>query len=231
MLPWAPGTAAGGSCGERAEGQRVLIAPEHLQGQPQTPLSCSHTAWRGLFRPHSHGDPPPCPLVPCPPAVMQLGGSSSPTASLTPPLLIRVCLPTAWKGQEGSPNFGKCRTTTINPPEVRTSALHNTHVTVLHCPTAGSSPHIHLLPSTLAPSHLNCEGQPPTEMPHVAPKKMQTPCLAPHNPETKGQARCPTVSHAGSNSPRFNWSNSAQCWKQDRAPSTSLVTGKPGQPL
>lgn len=52
-----------------------------------------------------------------PPAVMQLGGSSSPTASPTPPLLIRVCLPTAWKGQEGSPSSVKCRT---NPPEFRT---------------------------------------------------------------------------------------------------------------
>lgn len=77
------------------------------------------------------------------------------------------------------------------PPKVRTSALHNTPDTVLHCPTASSYPHIHLLPSTLDPSHLNCEGQPPTEMPHEAPKKLQTPCLAPHNPERKGRPGAP----------------------------------------
>lgn len=179
-----PGTAAGGS--ERAEGQRALIAPGRPQGQPQTPY-CSHTTWRGFPRPHSHQDPPPCPLVPCPATVMQLRGSSSPTASPTPPLLIRVCLPTAWKGQEGSPNSVKCRTINTNPPKVRTSALHNTPDTVLHCPTTGSSPHIHLLPSTLDPSHLNFEGQPPTEMPHEAAYPMS----GPSQPREKGTGQVP----------------------------------------
>lgn len=37
MLPWAPGTVAGGSYGERAEGLKALIAPEHPQVQPETP--------------------------------------------------------------------------------------------------------------------------------------------------------------------------------------------------
>lgn len=115
MLPWAPGTVAGGSCGERAEGQRALIAPEQPQGQPQTPPSCSHTSWRGLPRPHSHGDSPPCPLVPCPPAVMQLGGNNSPTASFTPPLLIRVfahCMERA----VGLPQFWEMQDHNHQPP-------------------------------------------------------------------------------------------------------------------
>lgn len=232
MLPWAPGTAAGGSCGERAQGQRALIPSEHPQGQPRTLHSVPNTAWRGLPRPHGHGDPHPCPLVPCPPAVMQLGGAALP---LPPPPLhcssVSVC-PLHGKGRRAPPILVNAGPQPSVPPKVRTPAFHNTHVTVLCCPAAGSSPHIHLLPSTLAPSHLNCEGQPPTEMPHEAPKKLQTPCLAPHNPERKGQARCPTVSHAGSTcSPGSNCSNSAQCWKQDCAPSTSLATGKPEQPL
>lgn len=130
MLPWAPRTAAGGSCGKRAQGQRALIPSEHPQGQPRTPHPVPNTAWRGVPRPHGHGDPP-CPLVPCPPAVMQLGGHSSPTASPTPPLLICICVPTAWKGQEGSPNFGKCRTTTINPPKSQDTCLSQHPC---HCP-------------------------------------------------------------------------------------------------
>lgn len=124
---------------QRGKGPSSPLSISRASHRP--PQSCSHTAWRGLPRHHSHGDPCLCPLVPYPPAGMQLGGSSSPTASPTPPLLICVCLPTAWKGQEGSPNFGKCRTITINPLEVRTSALHNTHVIVLHCPTASTSSH------------------------------------------------------------------------------------------
>lgn len=118
------------------------------------------------------------------------------------------------------------------PPKIQDVALHNTPVTVLHCPRAGSSPPIHCSLQLLTLPTLKCEGQPPTEMSHEAPKKLQTPCLVPHDSQRKGQARSPTVSHAGSsNSPGSNCSNSAQCWKQDCAPSTSLATGKPRQSL
>lgn len=131
MLPWAPRTAAGGSCGKRAQGQRALIPSEHPQGQPRTPPSCSKHSLEGLAQTPRPWGSSPCPLVPCPPAVMQLGGHSSPTASPTPPLLIRICVPTAWKGQEGSPNFGKCRTTTINPAKSQDTCLSQHPC---HCP-------------------------------------------------------------------------------------------------
>lgn len=163
---------------------------------------------------------------------MQLGGSSSPTASPTPPLLICVCLPTAWKGQEGSPSFVKCRTTTTNPPKVRRPALHNTPVTVLHCPTACSSLLTSTCPLRLLPLPTLTVRANLQHKCHMKPlKSCRTPCLAPHNAERRGQARCPTASHAGSpSSPGSSWSNSAQCWKQDRAPSTSLATGKQDSP-
>lgn len=37
MLPWASGTVAGGSYGERGQGERALISSERPQGQLQTP--------------------------------------------------------------------------------------------------------------------------------------------------------------------------------------------------
>lgn len=181
-----PGTAAGGS--ERAEGQRALIAPGRPQGQPRTPY-CSHTTWRGFPRPHSHEDPPPCPLVPCPAAVMQLRGSSSPTASPTPPLLIRVCLPTAWKGQEGPPNSVKCRTTTTNPPQ-KSGHLPFTTPLTLSCTAPQQVP---LLTSTCSLQLLTL----PTltlraNLQQKCHMKLQDPMSGPSQPREKGTGQ---VSH------------------------------------
>lgn len=99
-----------------------------------------------------------------------MGGTALP---LPPPPLhcssVSVC-PLHGKGRRAPPILVSAGPQPLTPPKVRTPAFHNTHVTVLHCPTAGSSPHIHLLPSTLAPSHLNWEGQPPTEI-HMKPPR------------------------------------------------------------
>lgn len=70
-------------------------------------------------------------------------------------------------------------------PRSQDICFHNTHVTVLHCPTAGSSPHIHLLLSTPAPSHFNCKDQPPKEMPQEAPREAADPMPGPSQPRGK----------------------------------------------
>lgn len=127
MLPWAPGTAAGGSWGERAERQRALIAPEHAQGQPQTPHSLE-----GLAQ-----TPQPWGSSPLPSGSLPTSCDGTWREQLSHCLThstAQPCLPIEWKGQEGSPSFGKCKDHDYQPPKVRTSALHNTHVTVLHCP-------------------------------------------------------------------------------------------------
>lgn len=145
------------------------------------------------------------------------------------PSTAHPCLPTAWKGQEGSPNSGKCRTTTINPPEVRTSALHNTHVTALHCPTAGSSPHIPcslqllLLPTLTVRANLQqkCHMKPPRSCkPHAWPLTTQRERDRPGAPLSATlvlpipQGSTGLTQHsAGSKT------------------STSLATENPGQPL
>lgn len=164
------------------------------------------------------------------PAVMQVGSSSSATASPTPPLLICVCLPTAWKRQEGSSNFCKCRTTTTNSPEVRTSAF--TTPMSLSCtapqqvPLLTSTCSLQLLPLSILTVRINLQ-----KKRHRKPPRSCRSHAWPLTTQRK-RDRCPTVSCAGSpNSPGSNWSNSAQCWKQDHAPCTSLATGKPGQPL
>lgn len=162
--------------------------------------------------------------------MIQPGGCSSPTASPTPPLLIPNCVPTAWKGQEGSPNSGKCRITTINPHKSQDicPSQHPCLCPALPCSRfltfTCSLQFLPLLTLTVrANLQQKCHMKPP--------RSCRPPCLAPHDPERKGQARCPTVSHAGStSSPGSNWPNSAQCWKQDCA-GTSLARGKPGQPL
>lgn len=186
MLPWAPGTVAGGSYGERAEGLKALIAPEHPQVQPQTPPSCSHTAWRGLPRPHSHGDSSsPCPLVPCCDAAWR----EQLCHCLPHPSTAHLCLFAHCKEKEGSSNFGKCRTTTINSPEVRTSAF--TTPMSLSCtapqqvPLLTSTCSFQLLPLPILTVRINLQKK-CHRKPH---EKLQIPCLAPHNPEEKGHCQ------------------------------------------
>lgn len=128
---------------------------------------------------------------------------------------------------EGSSNFGKCRTTTTNSPEVRTSAF--TTPMSLSCtapqqvPLLTTTCSFQLLPLPILTVRINlqkkCHRKPPRS------------CRSHAWPLTT-QRKKDTVSRAGSpNSPGSNCSNSAQCWKQDHAPHTSLATGKPGQPL
>lgn len=195
---------AGGSYGERAEGLKALIAPEHPQVQPQTPPSCSHTAWRGLPRPHSHGDSSsPCPLVPCCDAAWR----EQLCHCLPHPSTAHLCLFAHCKEKEGSSNFGKCRTTTTNSPEVRTSAF--TTPMSLSCtapqqvPLLTSTCSFQLLPLPILTVRINlqkkCHRKPPRS------------CRSHAWPLTT-QRKKDTVSRAGSpNSPGSNWSNSAQC--------------------
>lgn len=176
MLPWAPGTAAGGSCGEGAQGQRAIIHPEHSQSQPQTPNP-----------------------APTQPAQTSQPWGSSPLPSGSLPTSCDAALrgqlfhcpsmsvsPLHGKGRRAPPilvNAGPQSSTSIR---VRTRALHNTHVTApLQVPLFTSTCSLQFLPLSTLTVRVNLQ-----QKCHMKPPRSCRP-----HAWRKGQARCPTVSH------------------------------------